>query len=280
MRPLHSAGAKDARSGGFFIRVHHRFKEVAMRTTQIHLVQSFRRVQVFHDGHADVVGTVDTNEARKQLDAAVSQIDAAVDAQGTRTRETRAEVNKRRQLERELIGKYMTPLATFARSKLVGVPDFGALTPSANDLRTERLMQSARAMAKAAAPLAVKIAPYFSSGFLQQFGNKAQAIQTSLDARENHRTARKNATTQIQVAVKLGRDAVSTLDGQIKHLIHGNAVLEDAWNTAKRVTQSTGVRHSTVPATVATPAVVTAMPAVQAVPATPAAAPVQEVKVA
>lgn len=138
-----------------------------MRTTQIHLVQSFRRVQVFHDGHADVVGTVDTNEARKQLDAAVSQIDAAVDAQGTRTRETRAEVNKRRQLERELIGKYMTPLATFARSKLVGVPDFGALTPSANDLRTERLMQSARAMAKAAAPLAVKIAPYFSSGFLQ-----------------------------------------------------------------------------------------------------------------
>jgi hypothetical protein len=220
-----------------------------MRTTQIHLGRSLKGTQQFLDGNAAVVGSVNASEPRKRLDTAVSTFDAAVEEEGARARDVRGEVNRRKQLERRVVRKFMTPLAKFARSQLRGVPDFAALTPSANDFRTDKLVASARAMIAAAAPQAARIAAHFPEGFLEQFREAVDAVSASFEATTNARRQRQGAAKQLATALQDGRSAVAAIDSIVSHLILGNARLEEEWRVAKRITKSTGVRHEKPAAT-------------------------------
>ncbi|HVT37498.1 MAG TPA: hypothetical protein VHE78_00500 [Gemmatimonadaceae bacterium] len=238
-----------------------------MKVAQIHLSQSLRRVQQFLDTHADVVGSVNTTDARQRLNTLVTRLAATVDEQGTHTRQSRGEVQRRQQLERVLIRKYMTPLAKFARAQLEGAPGFAALTPSGNDLRTERLVQSARSMALAATPLADILArAKFPADFVQQLTAAADAVKASVDASATTRVRRNGATRQVASALSQGRNAVATLDSLVSHIILGDDRLEREWRSAKRV-----MRPATSPASAAPP-VTPAPPA--PVPASSTARPV------
>jgi hypothetical protein len=220
-----------------------------MRTTQMHRGRSLKGVQGYLDGNAAVVGAVNSSDARTQLDTSVSTFDAAVEEEGARTRDVRGEVNRRRQLERRVVRKFMTPLAKYARSQLRGVPDFAALTPSANDLRADKLVASARAMITAAAPHAARIAAHFSAGFLEQFGAAVDEVSASFTATTDKRRQRKGATKLLDAALRDGRSAVAAIDSVVSHLILGNARLEEEWRVAKRIAKSTGVRHEKPAAT-------------------------------
>jgi hypothetical protein len=235
-----------------------------MNTRQIHGSQSLRTSQHFLDEHKDVVGAVNTTKARKQLDAAITTLDAVAAVQGTRTRESRAVVVGRKQLETVLIRDFMTPLSKFARTELKGVPDYAALTPSANQLRTEKLVQSARAMANAAAPLAAQIAVEFDPNFLAGLRSATEAVRAAIDTRAQKSVARSGATKGVSEALATGRAAVVSLDARVSKLIRGNGVLEREWLQARRVVKST------VP--VAPPAsapVATTVPVVPTAPVTP-----------
>jgi hypothetical protein len=237
-----------------------------MDAGQIHRGESLRSSQHFLDVHADVVGAVNTSRARQQLDSAVSTLDVVAAEQGTRTRESRAVVVGRKQLETVLIRDFMTPLSKFARAELHGVPDYAALTPSANQLRTERLVQSARAMANAADPLAAQIAEEFDANFLSGLRSATEAVRTAIDTRAHKTVARSGATKGVSEALTRGRKAVASLDARVSRLIRGNGQLEREWLAAKRV------RKSTVPVVpqTTTPTTPTA-PTAQEVPATHAA---------
>lgn len=236
-----------------------------MNSSQIRSGASLRRAQHFLDVNSSVVGEVNTTKARQQLDAAVAALDATATEQGTRAREARAVVVGRKQLENKLIRTYMTPLSKFARAELQGVPGFAALTPSANDLRTERLVQSARAMAAAADPLAAQLAEAkFPATFLADLRSAADAVRASIDTKQQKTGSQTGATKQIASALASGRNAVASLDARVSFFIRGNDRLEREWLAAKRVTKST------VPVTAQVPtALPPAAPVVPAAPVTP-----------
>ena len=207
-----------------------------MQSTQVHAGQSLRSTQQCLDAHPDVFQSVNATQARRELDAAITQLDAAAVEQGIQARESRGEVNRRTQLEHVLVRKYMTPLAKFARSQLKGVPNLDALTPSANQLKRERLAKAGLEMAGAAAPFAeMLVKANFPADFLTQLEAAAHAVHQSFDTRKGKQTARTGATKSIATLVRQGRTAVAALDSLVSHLILGNDRLEREWRSAKRV---------------------------------------------
>lgn len=207
-----------------------------MQQTQLYVGQSLHRAQQFLVTRADVVGSANASEQRKQLDQAVTAFDSAVLEQETSTREVRGEVNRRRQLERALVRKFMTPLAKFARASLVGVPEFLALTPSAQRLKRTRLVNTARSMVTAAEKYSAQLgAAEFPAGYLTQFREAVDSIGASLDTTAAKLVARTGSTNRIASAGKQGRQAIALLDSVVTHLILGDERLEREWRAAKRM---------------------------------------------
>ena len=113
-----------------------------MKKTQQYRGEAFRRVQQYLDAHQDVFGAVNSSDARKKLDAALTKLDAAVNVQLTRVRDARGAMQQQQVQERDLRDRHMTPVTLFARGQLAGVPNFAALAPSAGDLRAGRLVSA------------------------------------------------------------------------------------------------------------------------------------------
>ena len=207
-----------------------------MQKPQMYLSQSLHRTQAFLTARAESVGPANSSEARRQLDTAIATMDAAVVEQQTSARELRGNEGRRRQLERELLKKYMTPLAKFARASLNGVPDFAALTRSAQGLNRDRLVTAARSMAAAAERYGAQIAQAkFPQNFLTQFKAAAEAVQGSLAVAAARRVARTGATKKIATAGVQGRRAIAALDAVVSHTILGDERLEREWRAAKRM---------------------------------------------
>jgi hypothetical protein len=198
--------------------------------------QSLRQVQQFLTEHAITVPSAVASAAKKELDTAVAILDRAATEQGGLTRTVRGEVQRRGQLERTLLRKYLTPLAKFARASLRGAPEFAALTPPSRALRTERLVRTAQAMAVAAEKHVDQLKEgEFPSDFLDQLRSAATAVQRSFDTGATGLVRRTGVTREIREALARGRRAVAALDAVVGHTIVGNEALEREWRAAKRV---------------------------------------------
>ena len=197
-----------------------------MQRSQIHVGQSLRQVQQFLTVHADVVPAAVSSAAKRTLDAAVAELDRATTEHGGLSRAVRGEVQRRVELERTLLRKYVSPLVKFARASLRGAPEFASLTPSAGDLERERLVRTAQALAQAAA---------FPADFLEQLRSQAAAVQQALDSGVSGRVRRTGVTREISSVLAKGRQAVASLDALVAHTIVGNEALEAEWRSAKRV---------------------------------------------
>ena len=207
-----------------------------MQRSQIHVGQSLRQVQQFLIQHEVVVPSAAASAARRTLDAVVAEIDRAATEQGVLGRTGRGEVQRRLDLERTLVRKYITPLVKFARASLRGTPEFASLTPSSVPLQRERLVRTALAMAVAAEQHADALrAAEFPADFLAQLRAAATAVQQSIDAGRSGRVRRTGVTKEIRTALANGRQAVAQLDALVAHTIVGNAALEREWRSAKRV---------------------------------------------
>ena len=217
-----------------------------MQKEQFHVGQSLRQVQQFLTEHADAVPSAVASSAKQELDTAVAAQDQAAIEQGSLTRGVRGEVQRRLQLERILLRKYVTPLAKFARASLRGVPEFAALTPSSRALFRERLVRTAQAMAAAADQHADRLREAeFPADFLEQLRAAAMEVQHSFDAGIAGRVRRTGVTKEIRTALADGRRKVATLDALMGHAILGNESLEREWRAAKRVRKTgTAARES------------------------------------
>jgi hypothetical protein len=187
---------EDARAGGVRIRVQNPQENHHMDKVQQYRGEALRRAQQCLDAHPDVFGAVNASDARKELDAALTKLDSAVDLQLARGREAKGEKNYQDVLERDLRDRHMMPVARFALGKLAGTPNIKALTPSASKLKGAQLVHAARAMAVAATPyVALFTAATFPADFAQQLTAAADAVQGSIDARRRKIADRPNATS-------------------------------------------------------------------------------------
>lgn len=210
-----------------------------MQRSQFHVGQSLRQVQQFLTVHANAVPAAVASAARRTLDAAVAELDRAATEQGSLARAVRGEVQRRLELERTLLRKYVTPLLKFARASLRGTPEFASITPSTRALERERLVQTALAMAVAAERHVEALrAAEFPADYLEQLRSAAAAVQRSFDAGTSGRVRKTGVTKEIRGALVKGRQAVATLDALVVHTIVGNEALEAEWRSAKRVRRS------------------------------------------
>lgn len=246
-------------AAGVLTRVHHPFVgKVDMNQHQQRTLDSLRRVQDFLDTHADVVGPLKDSEGRKQLDDAVTQLAAHSNDQGSADLAMAGQISREKSLVTDLKTEHMQPIATFARAKLRGAPDFAALTKSAAKLKGKALVRAARAMATAAAPNADTLTQGgFPADTVTQLGDAATAVDGALTDRANTKVHRVGATKGISEQALRGREAVTMLNAVISKQFVRDKTFLAGWRTARRIVAKPGVARVAVAPLVAVAPVAT-----------------------
>jgi hypothetical protein len=245
------------------VHIHFLQRGQTMQQDQQRQLDALRRVQDFLDTHADRVGALKESEGRQQLDDTVEQLATHGDDQGTSDLEMAGQIKREKSLISDLRAQHMQPIATFARAKLRGVPDFAALTKSGSKMRPKQLVQSARAMATAAAPHADALTRGgFPSDTIAQLGAAAKSLEDAITERANTKVRRIGATKGIHVELAKGREAVTMLNAVVSKQFARDKTFLAAWRAAYRVLAKAGVvRVSSVAATSLATAPVGAMAA-------------------
>jgi hypothetical protein len=219
-----------------------------MRKAQQYRGESLRRIQQFLDAHVDVFGQLNASDARKELDAAVSQLSASVNIQLSRERAVRGTMRLQESLERDLRDHHVIPVVNFARGRLATAPNVGALTPSTRSLKGARLVNAARAMAEAAKPYADQFtAASFPLEFMAQLLAAADAVEASIDARGRQRAERINGTAAVETQLKAGRSAALMLEGAVGRLVPRSSALYAEWRGIRRLFRPGSRKDAVVP---------------------------------
>jgi hypothetical protein len=155
-------------------------------------------------------------------------------------------------LEVELRKEHLLPIASFARAKLRGTPDYATLTRSTIRLKGPALVRAARAVAAAGQPYADALT---SGGFpadtLAQLVAAADKLEATIDGKGKLRVRRSGATTGISEATKRGWEAVKVLSAVIERQFAKDKTFLSAWKSAKRVVAKPGFPRGSAAASVA-----------------------------
>jgi hypothetical protein len=233
-----------------------------MNTQQGYVHDSLTRGKEFLGGHETELGPLKDTEGGRQLDVAVTQIEAHRLGQKGAEIERQAAMARKKALAVELKQQHMKPIAKFARAKLPGVPDFAALAESGHGLRGRQLVTAARAKAKAMEPVvAVFVEAQFPADVVEQLNRAADALEKALSDHATKKIAKGVATASLRQHLKDGRQAVAMLDPIVTKKLAGNAGLLEGWRQAKRVVKKPGVVARADEATAA-PVAVPVVPAV------------------
>jgi hypothetical protein len=235
-----------------------------MNQLQQRRLDALLRVQAFLDANATTVGAIGTSAARKELDDAVSALTDHSTAQGSLTRNIAGQKNIKRTLEISIRNEHMKPIATFARARLRGTPNYASLTRRVDRYEGNKLIHSARAMATAAAPYADSFsASGLPADTVEQLATAADELQNTITARASNRVARVSATRAVEEHLVAGKEAVSILHAIITKQFARDPVFLAAWDAARRV----GLKLGPVRSIADDAAPVTAPPATNAAPA-------------
>jgi hypothetical protein len=233
-----------------------------MNQKQQRKIDSPLRVRDFLDANAARVGVLKDSEGRKQLDDAITTLDAHGGDQAATDLAMAGQISRQRALAVELRASHMQPIATFSRAKLRGVPDFAALVKSGLDLQPKQLVRAARAMATAAAPQADALTRAgFPDDTVAQLGAAASALENAITERANAKVRRVGSTKGIYEELLKGREAVAMLNAVVSKQFAGDKTFLAAWHAAHRVTAKPGIaRVSTAVSASASAAVVAPSP--------------------
>jgi hypothetical protein len=218
---------------------------------QYHL-NAFRKVQAFLDENVAKIGAIKDSEGMQLLAAAVARFEKHGIDQSTSRLEIDGHANLKQALEAELRKEHLLPIASFARAKLRGVPDYATLTRSTIRLHGPALVRAARAVASAAQPYAEALVKGgFPVDTLAQLSAAADKLEGAIDGRANLKVRRVSATTGIGEATKQGNEAVRLLSAVIERQFAKDKTFLSAWKSAKRVVAKPGFPRGSAAASVA-----------------------------
>ena len=212
-----------------------------MKHHQQRQADALRRVQDFLEANADAVKPLGDSEGRKQLSAAITRVGVLANDQGSADLQMAGQISREKSLATDLVTRHMQPIATFARARLRGVPDFAALTRPVAHLHGNVLVHAARAMATAAAPHAdALVRGGFPADTITQLAAAADALNAVLGERANTKVGRVFATRGIEEQLRSGREAVSMLHAVLGRQYAGDHTFLAAWRAASRVVSKPG----------------------------------------
>jgi hypothetical protein len=243
-----------------------------MKQHQQSKYDALRRVQDYLDQHAEVVGTLNSSEGRKQLDASLVRLTTLLNEQGSAGLVMSGQASRARSLSTDLKVRHMRPIAAFARTRLRGVPDFAALTRPDSSLQGKALVHAARAMATAAAPYADALTKGgFPADTVAQLGTAATAMSEALVERANTKVGRVGATKGITESLRAGIEAVAMLHAVISKQFAADPTFLAGWHSARRVTAKPGAARGKAARTAAAAAAASAAEVTAVAGATPSA---------
>lgn len=116
------------------------------------------------------------------------------------------------------------------------MPEFAALTPSANNLSGARLADAALAMAAAAQPCAKQYsAAAFPPNFVQQLTDAANAVRASIDTRRRKIADRAGATAEVEATLKEARAAALMVGAAVSRIVVRGTPLFHEWTVVRRI---------------------------------------------
>ena len=231
-----------------------------MKKHQQYRIDALHRSRDFLDSNVAAVTGLADSEGKKQLDASIVALAGFTTTQEWANRYMAGRKGRERALAVSLVEQHMRPIATFARARLRGVPDFAALARRTMNGTGAALVREARGMATAAAPhVAVLVAGGFPADVVTQLGAAAAALEAALADRANAKVERITSTKGISEEIKAGRESLAMLHAVVSRQLTSNPTLLAGWNGARRVTSKPGVARGGIVST----------PAVSIAPATP-----------
>ncbi len=223
-----------------------------MRFNDQYRLDALRKVQAFLDERVGQIGTIKDSEGKQLLDATIAQFEKHGIDQSTSRLEIDGHGNVKQALEEELRKEHLLPIASFARAKLRGVPDYATLTRSTSRLRGPALVRAARAVGSTAKPYAeALVRAGFPEDTLAQLSAAADRLEQTIDGRANLKVRRVTATTGISEATKQGSEAVKMLSAVIERQFAKDKTFLAAWKSAKRVVAKPGFARGSATASVA-----------------------------
>ena len=236
-----------------------------MNQHQQRQLDAHTRVQDFFSAKADVIGALGSSEGKQEFDTAVTAVRDLGIKQGDADREIAGQKSLTEALTINLRTQHMATIATFARAKLRGVPNYAALT-STPRLEGAKIIRAARTMANAAAPYADAMAKGgFPADTVTQLGDAADALERAIAARANAKVARVGSTNGINAQLQVAKESVAVMNAAINRQFVGQHAFLASWNAARRVVSKPGTPRSTAGTTAPTPAVATTTPVTSAV---------------
>ncbi len=210
-----------------------------MLATQDRALESARRAHGWMTSHPDIIAANPSLERQVTLlDGAIGRISQAAAEQelyrvGGLERSTSLST-----LRHELREQHMKPIVELAREIAPNAPEFAAdVRLPAEDVRTERLLASAEAMAKAVEPKKDLFVEHgLPADFVEQLRAAADGVRNTVDARGSSRASRTGATETIRFDVRAARKAIRMIDTILRRNLRGSSELRE-WRSAKRITQ-------------------------------------------
>jgi hypothetical protein len=227
-----------------------------MLATEVRTLDAARRVQVFLDTEAAVIGKVVPPTLRAMLDDAVTQLAGFQLQQGTAEGTARGEIVNQAALREDLYTRFMAPVATTAKIELRNTPEFPNLVVRATARRKLDFVATANKFADAAAlHEALLVAHGMPTDFLTQLRAAIAATAASAAARDRNLGLKKAATDGCKTATKLIRDRIAQIDRTLRGAFKKKTPLLADFQASKRirVVPVTPLPTGTVVTTPATP---------------------------
>jgi hypothetical protein len=230
-----------------------------VRRNDQYYLTAFRLVQAFLDENASRIGDIMNADGKKVLDATIEQFEKYGMDQSTSVLEIGGQASAKKSLEMELKKEHLLPIASFARAKLRGLPDYATLTRSTIRLKGPALVRAARTVAVAGQPYADALTKGgFPADTLTQLAAIADKLEAIIVGKGKLKVRRSSATTGISEATKQGKEAVQELSAVIEKQFAKDKTFLSAWKSAKRVFAKPGIPRGSATAPVASPAAPTA----------------------
>ena len=212
-----------------------------MKQLQQRELDSMVSARDFIDANVATLGPIATSAGRRQLDTAISAITRFSETQSSMDRRLRGLSAREHVASQELKLQHMSGIAAFARARLVGIPEYAALTRPYTDLLRGQLVRAARSMASAAAPHHADLVDAgFPDDVLPQLEAAAARLEDIVAERASTLAARMAATVGIAAELTGGREAKRILDAVVTRRLVAEPASLAAWQYAKRVVRKPG----------------------------------------
>lgn len=206
-----------------------------MRKKRRNIQSSREALQQFIEAQPDKSAASAMDLLRRQLAEAIQVTESYIAAQAEGTQGALQATRTFHERREALLRQHMAPISHAARSVLA-TKDLGALRTPSTKASVGRLTAAARAMAKAAAPIADQlIAAGLPPDFLAQLAAAADAMVQPLAERAELEVLHKRGTKGIETSIEAAQDIVGMIDAFMRSAFADDPVLLAEWADAKRV---------------------------------------------